>query len=345
MARRTIDQLYALTIPEIQEIFLKVMQDSVDRAMLNEMVAAIERNDIDALFKASGYTPAVLGPILDRIEQAYKDSAELTVEGWPKRIRTSTGIVQPIFNMRNPRVEDELRFNSSDMITRITDTARENVRMTLQDGIIRGENPRKVALDIVGRIDPTTKQRTGGVIGLSENQARWALSARNYLENLDEKYFNLSLRDKRFDKTVRNAIESGQPLTQETVSRLVTAYKANALKYRGEAVARTETLQAINRGETSAINQAIDEGLVQRKNVKKWWDDTSDSRVRTTHNVLGVKYGRKNAIDIDEPFISPSGSRMMFPGDRSLGADASEIVHCRCKVQYEIDFIGEALDD
>lgn len=344
MARRTIDQLYALTIPEVQTVFLKVMQDTVDRAILQEMVKAIEVGDVDALFAASGFTPAVLAPILDRIEEAYRDGAELTVEGWPSRIRTPSGIVQPIFNMRSPRIEQELQDKSSELITRISDEMRENVRQVLTEGMARGENPRRVALDIVGRLDSKTKKRVGGVIGLTENQTRWALSARRYLENLDSKYFSLSLRDKRFDKTVQKAINSNKPLDEETVSKLVTAYKSNALRYRGETVARTEAIQAINRGEDAAIRQAIDEGLVQRKNVKKWWDDTGDLRTRTTHSVLAQKYSRKKAIDIDQPFISPSGSRMMYPGDTSLDADPAEVINCRCKVQYEIDFIGEAAD-
>ena len=344
MTRRAIDNLYALTIPEIQEAFLKAMQDIVDRAMLDEMVAAIEAGDADRLFTASGFTPAALSPILDRIEEAYERAGRIEVDNWPQRIRTPTGIIQPVFNMRNPAVEEDLRNFSSQFISRITNEAKDNIRIVLQDGMIRGDNPRRTALDIAGRINPSTRKREGGIVGLTSQQTRAVINARGYLETFDKKYFNLRLRDKRFDRTVMAAIESGFPLSQETISKLITSYKSRALKYRGEMISRTETIQSMNRGARASIEQAISEGITRRQDIKKWWDDSGDGRVRTTHNVLGQRFGRKNPIGFDEPFISPSGARMLAPGDSSLGADASEIVHCRCHARYEIDFVGRELN-
>jgi hypothetical protein len=40
------------------------------------------------------------------------------------------------------------------------------------------------------------------------------------------------------------------------------------------------------------------------------------------------------AIARDQPF-SLDGGDMMFPGDDSLGADAGEIINCRCAGLYE----------
>ena len=60
---RTIDQLILLSVPEIQQIFLAIMQSMVNEAMLEEMIKAIEANDVEALYKASGFSPAVLGLI------------------------------------------------------------------------------------------------------------------------------------------------------------------------------------------------------------------------------------------------------------------------------------------
>ena len=46
-------------------------------------------------------------------------------------------------------------------------------------------------------------------------------------------------------------------------------------------------------------------------------------------------------IGFNEPFVSVSGSQLLYPGDKSLGASLREIVHCRCKAQYKIDFLAE----
>ena len=342
MARRTIDQLYALTIPEIQEIFLRVMQDVVDSAMLSEMVAAIEAGDADRLFQATGFTPAALGPILDRIEQAYKDAADITVDGWPSRIRTPTGLTIFRFDMRNELAEQDLRFHSSTFIAGITDEIRENVRITLEQGMIEGRNPRNTALDIVGRIDPQTGKRVGGVIGLTNNQTSWVTTARRRLQTLDKKYFNMGLRDKRFDSIVQRAIQENRSLTNSEVEKIVIAYKKNALRFRGEAISRTETIQSINRGEFAAYKQAVADGTIQQKALTKEWDDVGDNRTRTTHSVLGEKYGKNKGIDLDDAFVSPSGSRLLYPGDQSLNADPSEIVFCRCKARYRVNWLLNA---
>jgi hypothetical protein len=321
------------------------MQGIVDRAMLDEMVKAIENNDVEALIRASGFTPATLGPLIDTIESTYQKSAENTVDGWPKTIVTPTGRMTFTFDMRNPKVEENLKNKSSELITRISDEVRGNIRTTLEQGMIKGNNPRTTALDIVGRINPSTKKREGGVIGLTENQTNWVSTAQRNLEQLDKKYFTMELRDKRFDKLVKKAIDSNQPLSSLDVEKLVTAYKTKALKYRGEMIARTEASQAFARAEYDAHIQLIEDGSIPRKYINKWWDDVGDGRTRTSHLLLGQKYNRKNPIPFDEPFITVFGAKMLHPGDKSLGAPPKEIIACRCRIVYDVDWIGIGSDE
>lgn len=329
----TLDTLYALQIPQVQELFIQAMENIVDRAVIEEMVEAIENNDVEALYAASGFTPVVLNTVVNQIERIYEEAANITISAWPKRLRA-------VFNIRNPKVEEQLSEYSSNFITNISDEIKANIRTTLTDGQARGINPRETTLNIVGRINPATKKREGGVIGLSANQVGWVSNARNYLENLDKRYFTLGLRDKRFDSLVQNAINSGRKLTKDEISRLITAYENKALRFRGNAISRTETMQAINRGEYAAIVQNIEDGLINENQVTKWWDDTHDGRTRLTHLALGNTYGRKNPIPFNEPFVTMTGQQLLYPGDRSLEADLREIVNCRCKAQYNIDFLA-----
>ncbi|NJK46744.1 MAG: hypothetical protein HC933_23050 [Pleurocapsa sp. SU_196_0] len=60
-----------------------------------------------------------------------------------------------------------------------------------------------------------------------------------------------------------------------------------------------------------------------------------DARVR--------KPGRRSRFDhvsmdgqvvpLNQPFVTPAGSRMMYPGDRSLGAPLGDRANCRCLVR------------
>lgn len=340
MKQKDFLNLEALMIPEIRQAFLAAMQTVADSAIINEMVLAIESADLERLMRASGYTPAVLASVLDAIEEAYKRGALMTVADWPKVIPTPTGPAVFRFDMRNPIVEADLKNFSSMWVTQITSEVRETIRTMLNYGMIAGNNPRKTALQIAGVINKATGKREGGAIGLSSNQTKWSTNARTYLETLDKRYLSLKLRDKRFDSVFKRALESGKPLSQQDVGRFMVSYNNRALKYRADVVARTETVQALNRGERIAHDQILNEGLIREDQVTKEWDDTGDGRVRTTHSVLAVKYGPGKDIPLNEAFVSPSGSRLMYPGDHSLGADASEIIHCRCRARYKVDWYG-----
>ena len=341
----TFEQLYTLKIPEVRKLFLEAMAQIVNRAVVEEMAKAIDENDLEALYEASGFTPAVLNGIINKINEVYEDTANITVDSWPKRIQTPFGRKIPIFNIRNERVEQQLKNYSNEFVTNISDEVKETLRVMLSDGMSKGANPRDTALNIVGRINPLSKKREGGVIGLSSNQARWSLNARRYLENLDEKYFELGLRDKRFDSLVRKAIAERRKLTKEDIDRLIVSYNNKALKYRADAIARTETMQSINRGEWAAIEEGIENGYFKSKQIKKWWSDAHDGRTRKTHFQLGKKYNRDNAIPYEEAFVTKTGEKLMYPGDKSLGASPREIIHCRCKAVYKIDFISGLKDE
>lgn len=62
--------------------------------------------------------------------------------------------------------------------------------------------------------------------------------------------------------------------------------------------------------------------------TEKTWITQNDNRVRWTHVEVHEK-----TIPIDELFVV-GNSLMQFPKDISHGADANEIVNCRCSIKY-----------
>lgn len=335
--QQKLDALIDLFTPEIKAAFTAAIQDVVDNTVLSQVIAAIESGDAVAAFQALGFSAAAMRPISAAIEKAFETGGVMTGQTFPKYLNTASGRGVFRFDVRNSRAEAWLRNQSSTLITRLTDDAMVTVRNTLTVGMQDGRNPRNVALDIVGRLDPATGHRSGGVVGLAQNQEYWVRSAQTKLQQLDNSYFNLALRDKRFDGTVANAIANNTALPSDTVDKLVARYKDNALQFRGETIGRTEAMQALNASEYEATNQAVDMGAVAAKNVKREWDSAGDARVRESHALLdGTQVG------LNEPFVSvETGAFLMYPGDTSLGAPAEEVIRCRCRVRSRIDWLAD----
>jgi predicted ABC-type ATPase len=357
--RQQLDALIDLFAPQIRDAFLAAIQDIVDNTILGDVIDAIVDGDVERAFQVLGFSEAAMRPLTAMIETAYETGGVLTGRTFPKYLNTPSGRAVFRFDVRNSRAEAYLRDQSSELVTRIADDTRVNIRNVLTTGMQDGRNPRNVALDIIGRIDPTTKQRVGGIVGLTKQQEAWSrnvreklLDTRDYLERErlahptaqptpgSHPYFSYEMRDKRFDRTVEAAIRNGKPLPVDVVDKLVLRYKDNALKLRGEMIARTEALHSLNAAEWEATKQAVAMGATSESAVQREWDSAGDKRVRNTHKEMN---GQR--VGLNAPFVSPSGARLMHPGDTSLGAGADEVILCRCRVRTVIDWLADIGDD
>jgi uncharacterized protein with gpF-like domain len=91
---------------------------------------------------------------------------------------------------------------------------------------------------------------------------------------------------------------------------------------RAATIARTETHSSA----TDAFDTTIREKGIAI--VSKTWWTAGDNRVRESHALL-----HGETVEMDETF-DVGDSEMMYPGDDSQGADAGEIVNCRCSCLY-----------
>lgn len=333
----TIEQKLKLLIdrltPVVRDAFLLAIADVSDRVILARLVTAVEAGNYTAAFETLGLSNAAMRPLTAALETSFETMGNAVVQSFPRFVRA-----QFLFDVRNPRAERWLREQSSSLVTRITEDMRVNVRNVMTTNLEAGNNPRTTALDIIGRMGPSGK-REGGIIGLNQPQERWARNARVELQQLNENYFTRERRDKRFDSVVRKAIAEGKPLDKATIDKLITRYKDKLLQLRGETVARTETIQSLNRAQYESYMQGVDAGMVKRSAVVRVWDTAGDTRVRHSHELMDGQ-----EVGLEEPFKAPDGSLLMFPGDTSLGADAAETINCRCRVKFKTDFLSR-LDD
>ncbi len=333
------DQLIDGWSPRLQKAFLKAVYQTRDDVQIGLVAELLEKGDIDGALRAVGLDPVAFNDFDQTISDAYADGGRFTTDGLPALRQPSGHRLEIRFNVRNPRAEADLRQHSSNLVTEIVADQRQMVRQVLTAAMEAGENLRTVALDIAGRINAATGKREGGLLGLTSSQEQWVRSFKARLASGDpaemRAALGMTLRDKRFDRTVEKAIREERPVPAELLSKMVAAYKNRALRYRGEAIGRTEAMWALHKGAVEAAQQAIDAGQVQESAVQKVWHSAADNRVRETHRALN-----SDKVGFRAEFVSPSGARLLYPGDP--GGGAAEVVACRCWMDLRVDFLSVA---
>lgn len=316
----------------IADAFLEAMDELRRGVDLQRVIAAIAQRNIDAAIAAMHLDAAALAVLEDEIAQAFRDGGDATAAALPDATPDGRALVVR-FNGRNIRAEAWLRDYSSTLVTNILDDQRVALRQALEDGMERGLGPRTVALDVVGRVDRNTGRRNGGILGLTAPQQTWIENARTQLESGDAGYFDRTLRDKRFDSTIRKAMEAGEPIDPDRIEAALRNYKNRMLKLRGDTIGRTEAMTALHKAQDEALRQAVDAGQIPASAIRRIWSSTGDARVRRTHMILDGK-----SVGLDELFISPSGAALKFPGDPQ--APAAEVINCRCFLNVGVDWLA-----
>jgi hypothetical protein len=340
-------RLYALADrlePEAAKAYVAALQSFANRINVAELAALIQRGDIPGVLAALNLEPAVLLTVAEALRTGFVAAGTLQADALPALPRPDAPAVVVRFDMRSPYAEEWLRTLSSTRIVEILDEQREAVRETLMEGMTAGRNPRSVALDIVGRkeriVDPVTGRtrvtgpRRGGVVGLDSTKAAWVRSARAELASGDpalmRKFLARKRRDRRFDRTVLAAVKAGRPLTLAVLEKIVGRYGDSLLQLRGETIARTEMLAALNEGQRAAIRQAIDTEAITSEQVVKVWRTAADRRVRDSHRPL---YGQRRRLE--ERF----SNGLLHPHER--GAPRHETIMCRCVLYHDVDFLAD----
>lgn len=325
--------------PAIRRAFLAAIEDITSRITLRLIVEAMERGDLVRALDAMHIEREAFGGLETALAETFNAGGVMAAEDMNLREPDSSRVVFR-FGVRNPEAENWLRSHSASLVTRIVDEQRENTRGALAAGLARGDNPRVTALNIVGRVSRPSGTRTGGLVGLSGSHQAAVEKARLALSSGDvagmRAYLALDRRDARFDGTIRKAIAEGRALDRNAVARITGRLAGSYLKLRGEMIARTETLTALNASRDQAWRQAIASGKVDARFVTKTWRATFDRRTRDTHAIL---HGQ--SVGFGDAFVSVSGARLLFPGDPA--SPASEHVNCRCTMEVKVDYTGQYL--
>ncbi|MBN5145921.1 terminase small subunit [Stenotrophomonas maltophilia] len=79
----------------------------------------------------------------------------------------------------------------------------------------------------------------------------------------------------------------------------------------------------------------------QQRFVQEYLKDQNGTQaaIRTGYSEKTAK--QQGSRLLTEPFQTPSGALMRFPGDTSLGACPEETIGCRCMKKYRVNMAAE----
>jgi HK97 family phage portal protein len=112
---------------------------------------------------------------------------------------------------------------------------------------------------------------------------------------------------------------------QQIANRIGSVYDTEIKTTRAQRIATTEANTAANHGAMQAAKDVSDSSGFS---LQKQWVTMGDEHVRKAHSEA-----EGEIVDLDAPFVV-GGEELLYPGDSSLGASASNTVFCRCKLVY-----------
>lgn len=311
--------MYSIKKSENTELYLLTLLSSIEPKLYRAFVQAINNMK----------NPKVLAKIVELLEQGQLESAFTLIEGSIKSFANNvipfytvvgqaaashlTGLLSVTvdFDQVNTRAVRLMQQSRLRLINEFTSDQRDAVRTIMIDGISRGMNPKQQAKNFAT------------LIGLSRQQLQAVENYRKLLEQNSAETLRRTLRDRRFDRTVDNARDTGIGLTNDQIDRMVNRYAERQLNFRARTIARTEALRVIHEANDEALQQAVDSGSLGENELIQKWVTASDERVRNSHSSMN---GQKRPFG--KPFISGDGNSLKYPGDSS--APASEVINCRC---------------
>lgn len=322
--------------PQVLNAFLNAMQDWVDNADYTALYAAIQAQNVTAAVDALHLDKAALTKMQQALGAAYQVGGELSAAALPALAQGASGARMVVrFDGTNDVAMRVLQQYQAALSKDIVDAQVYAVRDVLTAGFNEGSNPRSLANKIVGTMNKKTGSREGGIIGLTDYHVTIVNNAERQLREGTpaslRAYLGRELRDKRFDRTVMRAINSGTPLPKETVDKMAAAYRSRMLKHRAEVLSANETMSAMASGTEESHRQLVENGVFQPQQIRSTWRTASDSRVRHSHSTM-----EGQTVGYGEPFVTGAGVKMRHPHDPS--APASERIGCRCYVTQRIEF-------
>lgn len=334
-SRERLEALASTWEPILRQAWDEALDRIRSNIVLRRIVERLERGDVAGAINELGIEDGAFAKFEQAIVQAYHAGGIDTVDNMPALRDPSGSRIVFSWGVRNLPAEQEMRRHAAEFVTLATTEAKEGIREILTENLSRGQSPYDASRSIVGRVNRVTGKREGGLIGLSRPQMQTVARIERAMREGDtaymREYLGLKLRDKRLDRSILKAIGEGRGLSVADAERVARLYANKALKYRGDVIARHETMLALDKSRDDAFRQQIAEGKLNAEEVTASWRHQTQEHPRMQHIAMN---GQK--VPFGQPFVAPDGTTLRFPRDPN--APVRHTLGCKCWVEYDIRF-------
>lgn len=288
--------------PELRSAFLRGLEKVRNASDLMVAANALRSGNIDAAINAL-FPPESRATLdsnlnVDAIRVMLANARQTMAIEVPAQLRMR-------IDGPNPAVMEAIERLAVRNIAPIVQGTEEGLRDVMRAGLRRGANPIAIA------------REAKFAIGLSGYDVSLIESFELQLRGDTASALQRTLRDRRFDATVRKAAE----LTDEQVATMREAYTARLHRWRAETYSRTTTLDALREGQLSTWQSIAEDRGVSKSRLFKFWICTMDGRERPTHHDM-----HERGVPLDEPWIVPGVGPVMTPGDNEYNCRCAQVV-------------------
>jgi hypothetical protein len=297
----------AETTPELAAAILRAWARVREEMTETALARAIALGFADTIFDAI-LTQAVMDLAFHAMREQVRRNIRLAVPVYTRTLPpTITREIGVAFDSLSPHVVEAVRALESRVITGLQQEIRETVREAVRAGLTEGQSARTVAKGL------------RDVIGLGPSQLKEVENFRRKLSRAHEtaEAFDNTLRDRRFDATLKQARQTGTPLPEARIDKMVEAYRKRRIAQNAATNAGTAAKDAQRLANRLAWENAVAIGAVDRANLWKRRIVVLDGRERPEHHAISNQ---------EQPFDQPYTNGEMVSGDKSYG--------CRCTDQY-----------
>lgn len=301
----------------IKRAFLVFISTVKSEAVMKEVRLLLEANRLQDAYRIATGSILSFANALPIAFQAIGIAEASAISNVLSTQRNQRLTVSVSFDPTHPRAAELMRNSKTRFASALTAEQEITIREALAESLLAGSSFRQAA------------EAFRNSVGLSPAQLatvnKYATLVRSgSLDALDRE-----LRDRRFDRTLENSSAQGIILPRQIQSRMVSRYRERLLQQRANVISRTETLPVLHMARDEAMRQALEMTGLAASRVERRWNTSIDGRERDSHHQM---HGQVRGLD--EPFTTPSGINLMFPGDPA--APGQERINCRCTVTMRI---------